>query len=125
MERIIIRPMYITDPGYRKGMKVAILESTGEIIKKHFDNVGLHIPKEMRDKYPVVSLSYDEIDWSLANPPKKTPEEKELEKRVEKSEFTLELLNFLNNYQHKNYELTTHDKLSVMAKIISDELKNN
>jgi hypothetical protein len=24
----------------------------GEIIKKHFDNVGIHIPQEMRDKYP-------------------------------------------------------------------------
>ena len=65
-ERIIIRPMYKTDPGYRKGMKVAIFEPTWEIINKHYDNVGLHIPKEMRDQYPVVRLRYDEVDWALA-----------------------------------------------------------
>ncbi len=65
-ERIIIRPMYTTDIGYRKGMEVAVFESTGEIIKRHFDNVGIHIPQDLRDKYPIVSLEYDEIDWELA-----------------------------------------------------------
>ncbi len=65
MDRIIIRPMYSTDPNFRKGMKVAIVESTGEIIKKHYDNVGIHIPKKYED-LPHVLLTYDEVDWKLA-----------------------------------------------------------
>lgn len=62
---IIIRPMYKTDPGYRKGMKVAILESTGEIIKRHYDNVGIHIPEIYKD-IPHKHLRFDDIDWELA-----------------------------------------------------------
>jgi hypothetical protein len=62
-EKVLIRPMYKTDPGYRKGMQVAILESTGLIIKKHFDNVGKYISPET---YEVVLLPYDKIDWTLA-----------------------------------------------------------
>lgn len=65
MDRIIIRPMYTTDSNFRKGMKVAILESTGKIIKKHYDNVGIYIPKEYKD-IPHVMLGYYEVDWKLA-----------------------------------------------------------
>ena len=65
MDRIIIRPMYSTDPNFRKGMKVAILESTGEIIKRHYDNVGINIPKEY-EHLPHVLLPYDMVDWKLA-----------------------------------------------------------
>jgi transcriptional accessory protein Tex/SPT6 len=65
-DKIITRVMYTTDPDYRKGMKVAILESTGEIIKRHFDNVYLHIPKEMKEKCDVVFLSYEQTDWKAA-----------------------------------------------------------
>ena len=65
MDKIIIRPMYKTDPKYIKGMNVAILESTAEIIKRHFDNVGQHIPQQYSN-IPVEILSYDDIDWELA-----------------------------------------------------------
>jgi hypothetical protein len=64
-DRIIIRPMYKTDLEYIKGMKVAILKSTGEIIKRHFDNVGQHIPKQY-STIPIETLSYDDINWELA-----------------------------------------------------------
>ena len=64
-ERIIIRPMYRTDPKYIKGMEAAILESTGEIIKRNFDNVLIHIPKSY-EGLPVYVLTYDEVDWELA-----------------------------------------------------------
>lgn len=64
-DKIIIRPMYKTDLKYIKGMKVAILESTGEIIKKHFDNVGQNIP-EKYSTIPVETLSHDDINWDLA-----------------------------------------------------------
>ncbi len=62
-EKVLIRPMYKTDPGYKKGMQVAILESTGLIIKKHFDNVAKYISAKT---YDIVSLHSDEIDWKLA-----------------------------------------------------------
>ena len=64
-DKIIIRPMYSTDPNFRKGMKVAILKSTGEIIKKHYDNVGIHIPEKYKD-LPIKRLGFYEIDWKLA-----------------------------------------------------------
>ena len=64
--RILIRPMYVSDPGFIKGMKVAIIESTGEVVKRHFDNVGKHIPMELTEKYQVVTLHGDEIDWERA-----------------------------------------------------------
>jgi|LakMenEpi03Aug12_release.lakeMendotaPanAssembly.Ray.scaffolds.fasta_scaffold2975556_1 hypothetical protein len=64
-DKIIIRPMYKTDLKYIKGMNVAILESTGEIIKRHFDNVGQYIPKQYSN-VPVELLSYNDIDWELA-----------------------------------------------------------
>jgi hypothetical protein len=65
MERIIIRPMYSTDADFKKGMKIAILESTGKEIKRHYDNVAQFIPLEYKT-IPCVSLTYDEIDWKLA-----------------------------------------------------------
>jgi len=43
----------------------AVLESTGEIIKKHFDNVGKYIPLEYKH-LPFHNLSYNEINWKLA-----------------------------------------------------------
>ena len=64
-DRIIIRPMYNTDPGFCKGMEVAVWEATGVIIKKHFDNVGRLIPQELRDNYEVFLLPYDQINWEL------------------------------------------------------------
>ena len=57
--------MYKTDLEYIKGMKVAILKSTGEIIKRHFDNVGQYIPKQY-STIPIKTLSYDDINWELA-----------------------------------------------------------
>lgn len=65
MDRIIIRPMYSTDKNFKKGMKIAILESTGKEIKRHYDNVGQFLPSEYKN-IPCVSLTYDEIDWKLA-----------------------------------------------------------
>ena len=58
--------MYTSDPGFIKGMEVAIIESTGEIIKRHFDNVKRYIPIALIEKYDVVKLLYNEIDWERA-----------------------------------------------------------
>ena len=55
--------MYSTDLGFKKGMKVLVLESTNKIIKKHFDNP--QVPKEYQH-LPLVILDYNNIDWKLA-----------------------------------------------------------
>lgn len=62
MSRIIIRLMYKTDPGYRKGMKVAIEEETGEILKKHYDNVYMSLTEEQRKRAVLLT----DVDWELA-----------------------------------------------------------
>lgn len=72
-DRIIIRPMYNTDPGFCNGMRVAVWESTGEIIKRHFDNVLIHIPQELRDNHEILLLPSDQINWELTK--KKAPTE--------------------------------------------------
>jgi transcriptional accessory protein Tex/SPT6 len=66
MSRIIIRPMYKTDPGYIKGMEVAIDEDTGKIIRRHFDNVSSKLKDEEKKDKVIVLLNVHEIDWVLA-----------------------------------------------------------
>lgn len=54
--------MYKTDPGYRKGMNVAIEESTGEILKKHYDNVFVRLTEKQRDRAVILK----DVDWEKA-----------------------------------------------------------
>ena len=49
-------------------------------------------------------------------------EQKEHQKNLVKNIFTLELLKFINNYKHKECELSDIDKMAVMTKIIYKEL---
>ena len=73
MIRVIIRPMYKTDQNYRKGMYVALLETTtdGTWLARHSD-LGLLMTKSKTDKlFPgkqVITkiLDYNQIDWAAA-----------------------------------------------------------
>lgn len=58
---VISRPMYTTDPNYRKGMQAIFYKD--ELIRRHYDN-----PKvpESHTHLPFILLQYHDIDWVLA-----------------------------------------------------------
>ena len=58
---VIRRPMYKTDPNYRKGMLAIFYK--GELIKRHYDNP--HVP-ESHAHLPYVNFQYHDVDWVLA-----------------------------------------------------------
>lgn len=58
---IILRPSYIIDPNYKKGMWVAVYNDI--IIARHYDTGKLKIPKEYSS---VDSIILKDIDWTAA-----------------------------------------------------------
>lgn len=66
-KKAYIRPMYKTDPNYRKGMECLVEEGTEIILAKHFDRGLLNLNK-FKDTHEINTLYeiYDNIDWKLA-----------------------------------------------------------
>ena len=58
---LICRPMYKTEPNFRKGMTGIYYK--GELIKRHYD-----IPRipNSHAHLPFIKLGYHDIDWELA-----------------------------------------------------------